>query len=147
MMYVKVGGIWVQSTPWSKLENQWKESLAYAKANDLWKPTLNVELELFPNPDSINNSLSSTKFAVSVYDGSAYQNAHVYSGVKKAFTDLRIIGDQPWASGSYPIINCLTFSINNSTMLKVSKIGGSITGIDVGPYKKNKNLNTQISLF
>lgn len=145
MIWVKINGIWVQSTPWVKLEGQWKQSSVYGKKNSIWEPTTNIGLELFANPDPINNSLSSTKFSVSVYDGSVYQNAHVYSGTKRAFTDLAIIGDQPWKADSYPIVNYLTFGINNPTIVKVSKNNSSVTSIDVGPYKKNKNLNTEIS--
>jgi len=145
MIWVKINGIWVQSTPWIKTEGQWKQSSVYGKTNSVWEPLVDVGLKLFPNPDPIGNSLKSSKFAVSVFDGKVYNEAHVYSGVKQAWVNQFIVRRSPWVSGSYPIMNYLSFSINNSTTIKVSKVGTSISSIDIGPYRKNKILNTQIS--
>jgi len=144
MIWVKINGIWVQSTPFVKSANQWINSTVYSKKDFNWVGAKNVGLELFLNPDPISNSLKSSKFAVSVYDGQSYLDAHVYSSIKQAWVSTDATRNL-WVSGSYPIINYLTFSINNSTTAKVSKIGTSVTSIDVGPYNKNKNSNIQIS--
>lgn len=144
MIWVRINGIWVQSTPFVKMNGEWKQSSVYSKRNSSWEPIINVGLELFSNPDPIGNSLKSSKFGVSVFDGKTYNEAHVYSGTSKAWVSTTAIRNL-WASGSSPIINYLTFNINNSTTAKISKIGTNVTSIDVGPYSKNKNANIQIS--
>lgn len=144
MIWVKVNGGWVESTPWVKLQNQWTRSIVTSKVSGSWRPSTDVGLELSPNPDPIGNSLKSSKYTVGVFDGGSYIDAHVFSGTKKAWVSQTATKNL-WASGSYPVISYLTFSIKNSTIAKVSKIGTTITSIDVGPYSKNKNANIEIS--
>lgn len=144
MIWVKVNGAWVESTPWVKLQNQWTKSIATAKVLGSWRPSTDVGLEVFPNPDPGGNSLKSSKYTVEIFDGGSYIDAHVYSATNMAWT-IPAGTANLWASGSYPVISFLTFSIRNSSIAKVSKVGGSIASIDVGPYKKGKNANTEIS--
>jgi hypothetical protein len=105
-----------------------------------------VQVEVFPNPDPLNNSLRSGYYSVEVYDGSDYIDSHVYSGTKKAwvYPSPAGTGRELWASGSYPVMSYTTFSLNSESVIKIKKINSSINSIDIGPYAKNKNLTTQI---
>lgn len=144
--FVKVNNAWTQAVAWVKIDGTWRQCFSNVKIQENWKPgSPDVGLMLFPNPDPISNSLKSSKYSVSVYDGTQYQDAHVYSGTKQAWVHPAAISPL-WASGSYPVISYLTFSVSSPTLVKISKPGQSITSIDIGPYRKGKNNQTNISV-
>jgi len=105
-----------------------------------------INLEVYPNPDPTTFSVSSTYYSVSVMnDASAYQNSHVYSGTRMAWVLSYAVNRNLWPVSSSPVISYTTFEIDGSTTARVSKIGGSISSIDIGPYSKNKNSVTTLS--
>lgn len=104
-----------------------------------------INLEVQINPDPTTFSLSSNYYSVSVQnDALSYVNSHVFSGTKQAWVSTTAKRNL-WTSGSYPIISYTNFYIDSSTTVKVSKLGTTVTSIDIGPYSKNKNSQVVLS--
>ena len=86
------------------------------------------------------STLSSTKYSVEVYNGSSWDNAYVFSASRQA---IAVNGgpssnaNQFWTSGSYPTVHYLTFGTPKSTLVRISKIGSSITNPIIRPASRN----------
>src|ERR1700736_4546147 len=86
-----------------------------------------ASVEIYPGPGG--GAYQSTLYQVEVFDGSAWQPAYVYG-----FTRL---SQCHWHYGSYPTANFLTLGTTGQVNVRATKIGGSITSIDVSPHSKN----------
>jgi hypothetical protein len=86
-----------------------------------------ASVEVYPGPGI--DTYKSNLYTVEVFDGSAWQPAYVYG-----FTRL---SQCHWHYGSYPTANFLTFGTTGQVNVRATKIGGSITSIDVSPHSKN----------
>jgi hypothetical protein len=86
-----------------------------------------ASIEVYPGPglDTYRSSL----YTVEVFDGSNWIPAYVYG-----FTRL---SKCHWHEGTYPTVNFLTFGTTGQVNVRATKIGGSITSIDVSPHSKN----------
>jgi len=86
-----------------------------------------ASVEVYPGPGI--NTYKSNLYTVEVFDGSSWIPAYVYG-----FTRL---SQCHWHYGSYPTANFLTFGTTGQVNVRATKIGGSITSIDVSPHSKN----------
>ncbi len=86
-----------------------------------------ASVEIYPGPGV--DTYKSNLYTVEVFDGSTWIPAYVYG-----FTRL---SQAHWHYGTYPTVNFLTFGTTGQVNVRASKIGGSITSIDVSPHSKN----------
>jgi hypothetical protein len=86
-----------------------------------------ASVEIYPGPGI--DTYKSTLYTVEVFDGSNWLPAYVYG-----FTRLSRCH---WHYGTYPTANFLTFGTTGSVDVRVTKIAGSITSVDVSPHRKN----------
>ena len=85
------------------------------------------DVEVYPGPgvDAVRSSL----YTVEVFDGSSWIPAYVYG-----FSRLSVCH---WHWGAFPTVNFLTFGTTGPVDVRVSRIAGSITSVDVSPHSKN----------
>jgi hypothetical protein len=82
----------------------------------------------------------SNLYSVSAWTGTQFSAIYLYSSTASAWTNSTLAsGDrnQFWVKGSYPVVSFATFGTSGTTSAAISKIGGSITSIDIGPKSKN----------
>src|SRR6476659_1028245 len=84
-----------------------------------------IEVYLGPGLDTYKSSL----YAVEVFDGSSWIPAYVYGFRRSSVTY--------WHTCTNPSVNFLTFGTIGQVNVRVTKVGGSITSIDVSPHSKN----------
>ena len=75
------------------------------------------------------NAYQSTLYQVEVFDGTTWLPAYVYGYSRSSVTY--------WHTGTNPSVNFLTFGTTGPVPVRVTKIGDSITTIDVSPHSKN----------
>lgn len=125
----------------------------------LTNPTLNLQgnlkfyadgarvLETYNSKTPVRKS---TKYKVEVNDGLQYNPAHVYGRARPviaaygAATPGGPAATKLWLSGSSPEMSFLTFGASStSNIVKVEKIGESITSIQIRP--KSKNISYEVT--
>ncbi len=84
-------------------------------------------IEVYPGPGV--DTYKSTRYAVEVFDGSNWIPAYVYGFSRSSVTY--------WHPGTNPSVNFLTFGTTGQVDVRVTRVGGSITSIDVSPHSKN----------
>ena len=84
-------------------------------------------VEIYPGPGA--DSYRSTRYAVEVStDGTSWTPAYVYQFARTSVTY--------WWGGQSPSVSFLTIGADEPIQVRVSKIGGAITGVDVSPKSK-----------
>jgi len=84
-------------------------------------------IEVYPGPGV--DTYKSGLYTVEVFDGSSWIPAYVYGFRRSSVTY--------WHTGTNPSVNFLTFGTISQVDVRVIKVGGSITSIDVSPHSKN----------
>jgi hypothetical protein len=84
-------------------------------------------VEVYPGPGG--GAYQSSLYQIEVLDGSTWIPAYVYG-----FSRLSVCH---WHYGTYPTVNFLTFGTTGSVNVRVTRIAGSIAGVDVSPHSKN----------
>lgn len=81
----------------------------------------------------------SNLYSVSAWTGTQFSAIYLYSSTASAWTNGSVSGyrNQFWVYGSYPIVSFATFGTSGTTSAAISRIGGSVTSIDIGPKSKN----------
>lgn len=80
-------------------------------------------------------------YSVSADVSGVYSSVYVYHASAEAWADgggTTPPRNQYWTSGSYPVMNYFTIGVETSTTLKIKNLTGSISSVDIGPYKLNK---------
>ncbi len=90
-------------------------------------------IEVYPGPgvDTYRSSL----YGVEVFDGSAWLPSYVYQYSRKSFTH--------WHRGTSPSVSFSTFGTTRPLDVRVTRIEGSITLVDVSP--KSKHIPVRLS--
>jgi hypothetical protein len=86
-----------------------------------------ASVEIYPGPGI--DTYKSTLYTVEVFDGSNWIPAYVYG-----FTRL---SQCHWHYGTYPTVNFLTFGTTGPVNVRVTRMAGPITSVDVSPHSKN----------
>ena len=92
-----------------------------------------VTVEVYPGPGV--DTYKSNLYTVEVFDGAAWIPAYVYKFSRKSLCH--------WHYGTFPSVNFLTFGTSGPVEVRVTKLSGSITGIDVSPH--SKHVSNQLS--
>jgi hypothetical protein len=135
MIWVKINGIWMQSTPFIK--NQWRQATGYILSNNFGIP------EIYQGPGT--ESLRSSLFSTQILNERTYQDSYVYSstarfgengvsGARAAFYYEQSTGrykNRLWYRNDKPVISYTTFGASSLSKVKISKIGSSVTGVDI----------------
>src|SRR5262245_5884740 len=87
--------------------------------------TANVEVYPGPGVDTYKSGL----YTVEVFDGTSWIPAYVYGFSRSSVTY--------WHTGTNPSVNFLTFGTTGTVDVRVTRIAGPITTIDVSPHSKN----------
>ena len=108
-------------------------ALAIALAALLPNP-VTASVEIYPGPPGPGPgpggaTYQSTLYQVEVFDAASWKAAYVYQFARKSFTH--------WHTSSSPSVNFLTFGTTGAVDVRVTKIGASITSLDVSPHSKN----------
>jgi hypothetical protein len=92
-------------------------------------------IEVYPGPGV--NTYQSNLYTVEVYDGVNWQPSYTYKYSRKSVTY--------WGYNTFPSVNFTTFGSDGatSTMVRISKIGGNISSINISP--KSKKISATIS--
>ncbi len=93
----------------------------------------NSNLEVYPGPG--NNAYKSDLYNVEVFDGTNWLPAYVYKYSEKS--------SGHWHSGQTTSVNFLTLGTAGSVNVRISKISGTISNLQVSP--KSKNIPVQIN--
>src|SRR5437867_850447 len=91
-------------------------------------------VEIYPGPPGPGPlpggaTYQSTLYQVEVFDGASWIPAYVYEFSRKSVTH--------WHTNTYPTVNFLTFGTTGPVSVRVTKIGASISSVDVSPHSKN----------
>src|SRR5437899_1113080 len=86
-----------------------------------------ASVEVYPGPGV--DTYKSNLYTVEVFDGANWIPAYVYG-----FSRLSVTY---WHTSTHPSVNFLTFGTTGQVPVRVTKMGGSITLIDVSPHSKN----------
>ena len=84
-------------------------------------------VEVYPGPGV--DTYKSNLYQVEVFDGSTWIPAYVYKFSRKSVCH--------WHYGTFPSVSFVTFGTNGPTDVRVTKLGGPITSIDVSPHSKH----------
>jgi len=84
-------------------------------------------VEVYPGPGG--GAYQSSLYQVEVFDGTNWIQAYVYG-----FSRLSVCH---WHYGTYPTVNFLTFGTTGTVNVRVTRIAGPISSIDVSPHSKN----------
>jgi hypothetical protein len=124
----------------------------YAQVNKKYNLIENFGIpEVYTGPGT--ESLRSNLFSVEVLNIATYVNAYVYSatarfgengvsGARAAFSLESNTGrykNRLWYRNDKPVISYTTFGASSVSKVRVSKIGSSISSIDIRPRSKNFN--------
>jgi len=93
-----------------------------------------ASVEIYPGPPGPGpfpggGTYQSTLYQVEVLDGATWIPAYVYEFSRRSFTH--------WHTNANPTVNFLTFGTTGPVNVRVTKIGASITSVDVSPHSKN----------
>jgi hypothetical protein len=101
--------------------------LAFAVAGFLSSAVCAASVEVYPALPG--DAYQSHLYQVEVLDGSSWLPAYVYAFSRQSVTY--------WHTLLFPSVNFLTFGTTGQVDVRVTRIGGSITSIDVSPHSKN----------
>ncbi len=86
-----------------------------------------ASIEVYPGPGG--NAYLSNLYQVEVFNGSSWIPAYVYKFSRQSVCH--------WHYGTTPSVNFLTFGTTGAVDVRVTKIAGPITTVDVSPHSKN----------
>jgi hypothetical protein len=84
-------------------------------------------VEVYPGPGG--GAYQSSLYQVEVFDGSSWISAYVYGFAR--------LSQCHWHYGTYPTVNFLTFGTTGTVNVRVTRIAGAITSVDVSPHSKS----------
>ncbi len=84
-------------------------------------------VEVYPGPGV--DTYKSDLYQVEVFDGSAWRPAYVYKFSRKS--------NCHWHFGAFPSVNFVTFGTPGSVDVRVTRLAGPITNVDVSPHSKH----------
>ena len=92
-----------------------------------------ASIEVYPGPGV--NTYRSSRYTVEVSDGSSWVPAYVYGYKRRSVTYWH--PSDTASTFLYPSVNFLTFGTTGQVDVRVTRISGPITSIDVSPHSKN----------
>ena len=85
------------------------------------------KVEIYPGPGV--DTYKSNLYKVEVFDGAAWIPTYVYKFTRRSVCH--------WHYGTFPSVNFVTFGTIGSVDVRVTKLSGTITSLDVSPHSKH----------